>query len=111
MIVIIVPYEVASIVADITLVRHEMWLVYWTADSRDHLSKQKVIPKGYATAFKMCTPRLVTKLEGENGYVQVRANQDIVGLLLLICGIRCEYNSGIQDTYAMMQAKKCVALL
>ena len=34
-----------------------------------------------------------------------------MGLLLLILGIFCEYNSERQDTYAIIQDKKRVALL
>ena len=59
----------------------------------------------------MCTTRLVTKLDGENGHDQVCANQDVVGMLLLIHGICCEYNIECQDTYAMMKAKTFVTLL
>ena len=59
----------------------------------------------------MRKPRLVIKLEGINRYSQVRANQDLVGLLLLICGICCEYNIEHQYTYETMQAIRYVMLI
>ena len=58
----------------------------------------------------MCTPILVTKLERVNGYAQFRANQKLMGMILVIRGIWCDYNSKSQDTYAMMQSKKRVTL-
>ena len=88
-----------------------MWLWYWTSASKEHQSLQQDTPKGYATALKMCTPILVTKLEGENGYAQVRSDQDVVGVILLIRGIFCEYDNERQDTYAIIQDKKHVTLL
>ena len=68
MIVIVVLDEVADNVAAMTPVRQKIWLGDWKASSKEHRSLEKVIPKGYATSFKMCTPILVTKLEEENGY-------------------------------------------
>ena len=53
----------------------------------------------------------MNKLEEGNGYAQFRSKQDAVGLILLIHGIWCEYNNNHQDTYVMMQAKKCMKLL
>ena len=90
MVVVILPDEVAVNVAAMTPARQKIWLGYWTADSKEHCSLQQSIPKVYATASKICTPRLVTNLKGGNGYSQVRANQDVVELLLLIRGICCE---------------------
>ena len=111
MVVIVVPDKVADNVAATTLVRHKTWLGDWTASSKKYHSLQQAIQKGYATVFKMFTPISVTKLEGENGYSQVCANQYVAGMILLICGIFCEYNIDCQDTYEMMQAKKRVTLL
>ena len=53
----------------------------------------------------------MTKSEGVNGYAQVRANQDVVGMKLIIRGIFCEYNRKRQDTYAMIHTKKRMMLL
>ena len=83
----------------------------WTVSSKEHLSLYQAIPKVYTTTFKMCKPRLVTKLEEANGCAQVCANQYVVGILLLISGICCRYNGNRQDKYAMMQDKNCVTLL
>ena len=87
MVAIVVPDEVADNVASTTPVRQKAWLGYLAAASKEHRSLNQAIPKVYATVFKMCTHILVTKLEGENGYAKVCANQDVVGLLLLIRGI------------------------
>ena len=59
----------------------------------------------------MCAPILVTKLDGLNGYAQVCSSQDVVGIILPIRGIWCEYNSKRQDTYTMMQEKKSMMIL
>ena len=106
MVVILVKDKVADNVAAMKPVRQKMWLGDWTESSKEHHSLQQAIPKGYSAAFKMWKSILMTKLEGANGYFQVRSNQDVMGMFLLIHGICYEYNSKRQDTYAMMQAKK-----
>ena len=90
MVVIVVPDEVTDNVSEMIPVIQKMCLGDWTETIKEHHSLQKAIQKGYANAFKIFTPRLVTKLEGANGYAQVRVNQDVVGLILLIRGICCE---------------------
>ena len=107
-VVIVVLDKVADNVAAMAPVRQKMWLGDWAEDSKYNWSLQQDIPKGYTTVFKMCTPRLLTKLEGVNGYTHVRSNQYIVGMLLLICSICCEYNIYPQETYETMQVNKCV---
>ena len=110
-VVIIVTYKVAGNVVAMTPARQNMCLGDWTASSKEHWILQQAIPKGYATAFKMCTPRLVSKLNGDHGYYQFRVNQDVVGLFSVIRSSCCEYNRKFQDTYAITQAKKRVTLL
>ena len=93
MVFVLIPDKVADNVTVMTPVRQKMCIGYWTEASKDHRSIHQDIRKGYTTVLKMYTPILVTKLEGADGYAQVRVNQDVVGLLLLICGICYEYNS------------------
>ena len=64
MVVIVVTKEFADNVAETTPLIQKMCLGYWTVVSKYHCSLHQSIPKGYATTFKMYTPRLVTKLEG-----------------------------------------------
>ena len=87
-----------------------MWLEFVIEASNEHRGLQQTTPKIYNTAFKMCTPILVTKLERVNGYAQFRANQKSMGMILVIRGVWCDYNSKSQDMYAMMQATKRVTL-
>ena len=79
--------EVADNVSAMTQVIQKIWLGDWTSARKEYRSLHQTIPKGYATEFKMCTTRLVTKLDEENGYAKVCANKYVVGLLLLIHGI------------------------
>ena len=110
-VVIFIPDEVADDVSSMTSVRQKMWIGYWTSAIKEHCILHQDTPKGYSTELNMFTPRLVTKLEGASGYAQVRSDQDVVGLILLICGICCEYNNKRQDTCAIMKARKIVKLL
>ena len=64
MVFIVVPEKVTEHVAAMTPVRQKMLLGHLIAASKEHCSLNQDIPKGYAIAFKMCTPILVTKLEG-----------------------------------------------
>ena len=105
MVFTVVPDEFSDNVAAMTPVRHNMWIGDWTEATKEHRGIHQDTPKGCATAFKMCTQRLLTKLDGINGYDQVHANQDVVGILLIVRGIFCEYNINRQDTYIMMKAK------
>jgi hypothetical protein len=56
-----------------------------------------------------CSPELESKIQGSTVYKAADKDQDVVALLLIICGHCCQFNDYQQGTWAFKQAKHCVS--
>jgi hypothetical protein len=64
----------------------------------------------YALVIGQCSPDLDSKLKGSATFVQAKANQDVVQLLLVIQGYCCRFDDHQQSTWALKQAKHQVSM-
>ena len=65
----------------------------------------------YAITIKLCSTRLIIRLEGTSGFTKAREAENLVNLILLIQGICCHFNDQQQSTLSVVQAKNRVCLL
>ncbi len=63
----------------------------------------------YALIIGQCSSDLDSKLKGFAAFVQAKADQDIVQLLLVIQGYCCHFNDHQQSMWALKQAKHQVS--
>ncbi len=61
--------------------------------------------RAYALVIGQCLPDLDNKLQGSAVFMQAKADQDVVQLLLVIRGYCCCFDNHQQSTYALEQAK------
>ncbi len=61
--------------------------------------------RAYALVIGQCSLDLDSKLQGSTAFVQAKADQDIVQLLLVIRGYCCRLDDHQQSTWALKQAK------
>jgi hypothetical protein len=62
--------------------------------------------RAYALVIGKCSPDLDSKLKESAAFVQAKADQDNVQLLLVIQGYCCRFNDHQQSTSALKQAKR-----
>jgi hypothetical protein len=65
--------------------------------------------RAYVLIIGQCSPNLDSKLKGSAMFVQAKANQDAVQLLLVIQGYCCHFDDHQQRTWALKQAKHQVS--
>ncbi len=65
--------------------------------------------RAYALVIGQCSPDLDSKLQRSAAFVQAKADQDVVKLLLVIRGYCCRFDDHQQSTYAFEQAKHRVS--
>jgi hypothetical protein len=65
--------------------------------------------RAYALVIGQCSPDLDSKLQGSTAFVQAKADQDVVQLLLVIQGYCCRFDDHQQSMYALEQAKHQVS--
>jgi hypothetical protein len=65
--------------------------------------------RAYALVIGQCSSNLDSKLQGPAMFVQAKADQDIVQLLLVIRGYCCRFDDHQQSTWALEQAKHPVS--
>lgn len=64
--------------------------------------------QAYALIYDQFSPALQTKLKGQESYNDVETNQDVVGLMELIRGICCKYDTSCEPVMLLVQAKRRV---
>jgi len=63
----------------------------------------------FTLVIGQCSPDLDSKLQGSTVFVQAKADQDVVQLLLVIRGYCCHFVDHQQSTCALEQAKHQVS--
>ena len=63
----------------------------------------------YMLITGQCLPNLDSKLQGSAAFVQAKADQDVMQLLLVIQGYCCRFDDHQQSTWALEQAKHRVS--
>ena len=96
--------------AALTGLAEKIWLGDYQDRKRHVGYVQQGIKKAYAIAIKLCSPRLITKLQGSNGFEAIDNTEGVVGLLLLIQGIVTNFTDQRQKVWSLVQAKKRVLL-
>jgi hypothetical protein len=59
----------------------------------------------YVLVIGQCLPDLNSKLHKSAAFVQAKADQDVVQLLLVTQGYCCDFDDHQQSTWALKQAK------
>ena len=67
--------------------------------------------RAYTITMKLCTPCMITKLEGTSGLNKAREDKDTDKLITLIEAICCRFDEKHQAIWSVVQAKKRVVLL
>ena len=87
----------------------------WMDNYRDQKQREALCIDGrkhaYAIIVKLCTPRMVTRLEGTSSFSKAGDDEDTVALVTLIKGVCCRFNDQQQPIWSVIQAKKMVFLI
>lgn len=65
----------------------------------------------YALVLRQCSPCIMMKLEGKYGYINVKKNRDLRGLLNLIEAICCNFDAKTKPYWVLMRAHFRLTLL
>jgi hypothetical protein len=88
-------------------------IFFWKQDVQDMKKKLSLLEENkkrtYALVMGQCSPKLESKIQGSTGYKAANKDQDVVALLLIICGHCCQFDDCQQGTWALEQAKHCVS--
>ena len=87
------------------------WDVHkWKEKYNEQLKTLKVyndsMPKAYIYLYNQCSTNLKNDLEASNAFAQVKSSKDPIGLLKLIQGLCCSYDSKTQSIMAMVASQK-----
>jgi hypothetical protein len=63
------------------------------------------MPKAYIHLYNQCSTNLKNDLEASASFPQVEASKDAIGLLRLIQGLCCSYDSKTQIVMAMVASQ------
>ena len=81
----------------------------WAEDYKEYREKkcklEELKSMTYALVFGQCSPGVMTKLEGQQKYAEIKANHDQVGLLKLIQEIFCFFEVKTKPNLALTGAK------
>ena len=77
----------------------------WAEDYEEYREKKRKLEElksmTYALVLGQCSPGVMTKLEGQEKYAEVKANWDRVGLLQLIQAICCNFKAKTKPYWAL----------
>jgi hypothetical protein len=62
----------------------------------------------YIIIYHQCSPNLKNDLKASDLFPSIRQNQDVIGLLCLIQGLCCSYDTKIQSVMATIVLHKCL---
>ena len=65
-------------------IAQKIWYHEWQTASKKKKNIYSGLSRAYAIAYKLCSPALITKLEGSSGFSAVQDAEDVVQLLLII---------------------------
>jgi hypothetical protein len=82
-----------------------LWQQDATAVKKQIVQLEENKKRAYALVIGQCSPDLDSKLQGSAAFVQAKADQDVVQLLLVIREYCCHFNDHQQSTWALKQAK------
>jgi hypothetical protein len=87
------------------------WEEYkWRQDYTEQLRKSKLyndsMPKAYIHQYNQCSTNLKNNLEASSAFPHVEASKDPIGLLKLIQGLCCSYDSKTQIVMAIVASHK-----
>ncbi len=82
-----------------------LWQQDVTATKKQILQLKENKKHPYALVIGQCPPDLESKLQGSTAYAKADAKQDVVQLLLIICGYCCHFDYHQQSTWPLNQAK------
>ena len=64
------------------------------------------MPKAYIHLYNQCSTNLKNDLEASTAFPQVESTKDPIGLLKLIQGLGCSYDSKTQSVMARVASQK-----
>ncbi len=78
-------------------------------EKRENLLEENM-KQAYALVIGQSSPKLISKVKTSDKYAPAHAGQDVVKLLLIICGYCCRFNDHQQSTWALEGVKHHVSV-
>ena len=82
----------------------------WKQTYNKQMAKLKIykdsMPKAYIHLYNQCSTNLKNDLEASTAFPRVESTKDLIGLLKLIQGLCCSYDSKTQSVMATMASQK-----
>ena len=82
------------------------WRQEYTEQSKKIKLYNDSMPKAYIHLYNQCSTYLKNDLEASTAFPQVETSKDAIGLLKLIQGLCCSYDSKTQSVMAMVASQK-----
>jgi hypothetical protein len=82
------------------------WCQEYTEQSKKLKLYNDSMPKAYIHLYNQCSTNLKNDLAASTAFPQVEASKDAIGLLKLIQGLCCSYDSKSQSVMAMVASQK-----
>ena len=82
------------------------WRQEYTEQSKKLKLYNDSMPKAYIHLYNQCSTNLKNDLEASASFPQVEASKDAIGLLRLIQGLCCSYDSKTQSVMATVASQK-----
>ena len=82
-----------------------LWQQDATAVKKQIVQLEENKKRAYALVCGHCSPNLDSKLRGSTAFMQAKADQDVVQLLLVIQEYCCRFDDHQQSMWALEQAK------
>ena len=87
-------------------IEQKIWYSEYQRETEREADYEKGSPKVMAYIDCITTPKLETRLQGEEGYQDAKDNQDVVAYLKIIEAVMCGHKSKKHPVLAMHEAKR-----